>query len=118
MEKLYVDGGVGGWEGGPDMTTIINPQLPALPFRRQQPPFFSCSLPREDVKIFIDFFFKKKDENPDYKRKVWWIYILPFIFGLKTVSVSLLSAWIRFAFMVASNFKEQGMNLIKVYLHT
>ena len=38
--------------------------------------------------------------------------------GLKTVSVSLLSAWIRFAFMVASNFKEQGMNLIKVYLHT
>ena len=38
--------------------------------------------------------------------------------GLKTVSVSILSAWIRFAFMVASNFKEQGMNLIKVYLHT
>ena len=47
----------GVWVGGrglPDMTTTINPQLPAMPFRRQQPPFFSCSLPREDGKIFIE----------------------------------------------------------------
>ena len=52
-ENIWMGVWVGG-RGVPDMTTIINPQLPALPFRRQQPPFFSCSVPREDVKIFIE----------------------------------------------------------------
>ena len=52
--RTYMDGVWVGGRGLPDMTTTINPQLPAMPFRRQQPPFFSCSLPREDGKIFIE----------------------------------------------------------------
>ena len=89
--RTYVDWGVVGWEGGAGYDHDHQPSTARSAFQTAATPFFSCSLPREDVKIFIDFFFKKKGENPDYKRKVWWIYILPFSWIENCICFSTLS---------------------------